>query len=530
MLKGTLDDFTLPDVFRMLHTARKTGQLEVERSAGNGTVFIREGDVYYAESSLAREPLGQKLIRSGALTDSALMKALDENASTGQRVGEILIAHNAVTVEQLQRAVRQQIEDSVFDLMRWEAGSFEWQSGVVADVEVPIAISVENLIMEASRRLDELEVINRKIPSNRTVLAMAPRPPEGAAEINIQPEEWRMFVLVNGSRTVGEIADLTGTDDFSAIRGLYGLVSAGLVVVVDAGTDPTEAEATETLEAPASEPSISQAPLPRTEEEPAQEPAGESLVDEPELEIELESESVHSSPEAELVLDEPGSDQDEPGILESFELHAVPAEPEEDVAGQETSLAEVADLLSAIDLESDPAVPNEDDAAIANEVPIDSFDQPGPDELVTRTPEDADAFLNELFEAPAPSGPGAPEASPTPQDIPPPEPSIDETVAQQPPAPSAPESPAAPSSPEPRNSPATPGSPDAPPAGGHVDRAAAVRELAGLFSDDDRPRSRSQAPKTTPESNGEDTRKRVEDDDQINKGLIGRLINGVKGL
>lgn len=526
MLKGTLEDFTLPDVLRMMNTARKTGQLVVERSAGSGTVFIREGDVYYAESSLAREPLGQKLIRSGALTDSALMKALDENASTGQRVGEILIAHNAITVEQLQRAVRQQIEDSVFDLMRWEAGSFEWQSGVVADVEVPIAISVENLIMEASRRLDELEVINRKIPSVKAVLAMAPRPPEGAVEINIQPEEWRMLVLVNGSRTVGEIADLTGLDDFSAIRGLYGLVSAGLVVVVDAGDEPEEAEA--------SVPSIperdmAQAGRPNTPAEPVGEPVQESLAQEPEPEFELEDEPVPSTPDAELVLDQPAADHGEPGVVENFALHAVPSAPEEDVADQEGSLTEVADGSIAMAPAVDADASNEDDAAVANEVSIESFDQPGPDELVTRTPEDADAFLNELFESPAPSGPAAPEASPAARDDAPPEPSGDEPAAQQPPAPAGPE-PVAPASPGPRNSPAAPESPDAPPSEGHVDRASVVRELAGLFSEEDRPRSRPQTAKTAPESSGEDTRKRVEDDDQINTGLIGRLINGVKGL
>jgi hypothetical protein len=83
MLKGTLDDFTLPDVFRLMSFAKKTGRVDIVRSAGQGKVFFRDGEVYYAESSLSKEPLGQKLVRARSITDGQLMKALDEQASSG---------------------------------------------------------------------------------------------------------------------------------------------------------------------------------------------------------------------------------------------------------------------------------------------------------------------------------------------------------------------------------------------------------------------------------------------------------------
>jgi hypothetical protein len=76
------------------------------------------------------------------------------------------------------------------------------------------------------------------------------------------------------------------------------------------------------------------------------------------------------------------------------------------------------------------------------------------------------------------------------------------------------------------------GPPEAP--GPRVDRAAVVRELAGLFSDEDQPVRRVRT--SSGEDVEEDTspsgaaKRRVEDDDQINKGLIGRFIDGVKGM
>ena len=65
-----------------------------------------------------------------------------------------------------------------------------------------------------------------------------------------------------------------------------------------------------------------------------------------------------------------------------------------------------------------------------------------------------------------------------------------------------------------------------------VDRAAVVRELASLFSDEEEPPRRPRASADDPEDQVPDgyVKRRVEDDDQINKGLIGRFIDGVKGM
>src|ERR671919_455718 len=235
MLRGTLDDFTLSDIFRLLSFTKKTGKLEVKRNAGEGNVFFRDGDVYFAQSSLKKEPLGQKLIRSGSLTEAQLLKALDLHASTGQRVGEILLEQGAITQEQLVGAVAEQIEDAAFDLLRWELGEFLFEAHERFEVEIPISVSVENLIMEASRRLDELDVIQRKIPSAEVVLGVAPAPPDGARQINISPEEWRLLVLVDGSRTVGEVCEMAGLDDFAGIRTLYGMISSGLLDIAELG-------------------------------------------------------------------------------------------------------------------------------------------------------------------------------------------------------------------------------------------------------------------------------------------------------
>jgi hypothetical protein len=446
MLKGTLDDFTLPDIFRLMSLSKKTGQLEVQRSAGSGKVFFRDGEVYFAESTLSKEPLGQKLVHMKVVTEGQLRKALDQHKSEGKRLGQVLLETEMVTEDDIMTAVRQQIEDAAFDLLRWELGEFVWEPGVETEPEVPIYVSVENLIMEASRRLDELEVIQRKIPSGDTVLAMAATPPQGAVEINITPNEWQILVLVNGHRTVDEIAEFTGLDQFAAMKVLYGMASAGLIEVP--GREDVETE-----------------PLPSSDDQAS----GEAHEEQPEAQIE------------------------EPASAEQEASEEPTGPPEMTVVqGSEIAEGEV-------------------------EVPVEEFDAPQPGDLTAQMPSEEELAAEIL----------SPEAA---------FPELDkqeeaETAAQAAPeAPPAPEPAAeAPAEPEaPVDIPVSSASAGESPG---VDRIAAVRELAGLFTEHDEESSENSAsrPVRTPSAEG-DQRKRVEDDDQVTRGLISRLIDGVKGL
>jgi Domain of unknown function (DUF4388) len=426
MLKGSLEDFSPSDIFRLLSFTKKTGRLEIYRGAGDGRVFFRDGEVYFAQSSFKKEPLGQKLVRSGALSEGQLRKALGLHATTGERVGEILLQGGAISEEQLSAAVREQIEDAVFDLLRWEVGEFVFEPHERFTVEIPISVSVENLIVEASRRLDELNVIRRRIPSPDVVLAVAPTPPEGAKQINITPAEWRLLVLVDGMRTVGEVVDVAGLDEFSGLRTLHGLLTSGLVDVTSLGP-----------------------------EEPAS-PIARPRTRAPTAPAETDHFEERMSPTESLADVAPG--------------HAIPPEGISTLGPSAAAFDDpLQDPLGLVN--SEPGSPIRDDGA-----PPDSVDG-------------SDDFLAGVLAGDRPStdrlaaGEGVDIASDQPA----------ADVAQP------------------------------------VDRAAVVRELAGLFSDEDQAPQRPSPPSPGPDRPNAPKR-RVEDDEEINKGLIGRFINGVKGM
>ncbi|MGH2749542.1 MAG: DUF4388 domain-containing protein, partial [Actinomycetota bacterium] len=153
MLRGTIDEFPLIDVLGILRARNKTGRLEIERQAGRGLIYVRLGEPYYAESSLTRSLIGQKLVDIGAISDMQLRKALDRQAESGERLGQILLTHGVISGEHIAAAVISQIKDALADLLAWEAGEFSWEAGAEVEVEVPLFGATIGAIDEGSNPL-----------------------------------------------------------------------------------------------------------------------------------------------------------------------------------------------------------------------------------------------------------------------------------------------------------------------------------------------------------------------------------------
>jgi hypothetical protein len=227
MLKGTLDEFALTEVFRLLSASHRTGRLDIDRPAGSGSVLFLEGRVAHAKTSLSTSPLGQKLVASGALTEAQLRKVLDKQAESGRRLGQIVVEGGLVETDDLEAALKEQIHDAVFELLQWDTGTFNWETAAV-EIEVGAPLDVDDLLTEVVKRLDEVEELRQRVPSTG-VPVMAAQPPEGADAITMSPLEWQTLVLVNGARSVSEIALAMGRPEIHTMRTLYLLVSSGLI-------------------------------------------------------------------------------------------------------------------------------------------------------------------------------------------------------------------------------------------------------------------------------------------------------------
>jgi hypothetical protein len=234
-LRGNLKDFSLPDVFQLVQLSGKTGVLRIVGDGAEGSIWFRDGEVFFAQSNWRRDFLGERLVTAQRITPPALTRALqirDSEGDAGRRLGQILVDEGYITQQVLESFVQEQIQDTIFDLMRWDAGDFDFE--VLPEVvheDIGLSVSVENIVMEGSRRLEEWNRIKKKVPSADMVFKMATAPGEGTFEISLKPVEWNLLLLLDGTRSVSELAHTTHRTDFEVARVIYGLFSAGLLEV-----------------------------------------------------------------------------------------------------------------------------------------------------------------------------------------------------------------------------------------------------------------------------------------------------------
>lgn len=233
-LVGNIRDFGLSDFLYLVDRGYKTGGLHLNYGGEYALLFFEKGKLVYAARTSA-DQTGDVLVRLGLLSSDQLAKARAMQDDSDQAsLTHVLIDHNIVTAGDLQKTLQTHIEESVYSLFGWPEGEFRFEQGQKPGTDLPVmpvAVPVENLIMEGVRRIDEWGRIKDRIPDTNMVVKFVDQPGEKAKGVKLAPEEWRVFARINGKDTLEEIAQKTNLSDFDVCRVVYGFVTAGLVQV-----------------------------------------------------------------------------------------------------------------------------------------------------------------------------------------------------------------------------------------------------------------------------------------------------------
>ncbi len=176
MLAGTLTDFSLPDIIQLISSGRRNGRLVI-RSDG------REGSIYFIE-------------------------------------GEIVHA----ILEDIKG------EEAVYRLFDFFEGDFEFENDISTDKRT-VSTRNDRLIFSGIRRIDEWRELRKEIPSLEAVPRFAPLVGGRSSEVSLRPAEWKNLALIDGKRTVRQIAKESGYGDLETCRIMYKLISLGLIKI-----------------------------------------------------------------------------------------------------------------------------------------------------------------------------------------------------------------------------------------------------------------------------------------------------------
>jgi len=184
-LEGNLEDFELTDVFQLIQLGAKDGSLRIQTANDVGVVYFKNGMVVHSK--------------------------------TNNLVGE----------------------QAIDSILQWRKGRFVFRPGEET-LEKTVELPIQQVILDAARRIDELNKIQRLIPSFDMVPRIVEVPDAGIEKINLRPEEWKVLAFIDGHLSIREISQRVRLSEFETGRILYGLISSGLVKLIQQTTEGKE--------------------------------------------------------------------------------------------------------------------------------------------------------------------------------------------------------------------------------------------------------------------------------------------------
>ncbi|MFH1699129.1 MAG: DUF4388 domain-containing protein [Candidatus Zixiibacteriota bacterium] len=235
-LQGNIERFTLPEIFQLVSTSRKTGTLGIQRDDDIVMVYFKKGSVVYGYGPRKTYHVGRMLVENGRLTSEQLDDAISLQAAdktSGRRLGQILIERNYIDRADLEQVVRNQVEELIYSLMEWDRGSFKfYENQFPTEEEITVSLSTENIVLEGMRRLDELTRVKEFLPDFSVVFALAPSEQNQKREVTLEPNEWNILALIDGHRSIEDIIKASSQDSYHILKTLATLKLAGLICPV----------------------------------------------------------------------------------------------------------------------------------------------------------------------------------------------------------------------------------------------------------------------------------------------------------
>ncbi len=212
----------------------KTGCLAVSDGEAHGEIFLDGGRVSWAEVHSSRDHFAEKLVKRGRITRSQLDTAIGQRDSAGDRpLGHILVDSGHVERDEMVKLLRIQSEEAVYALFGWKQGQFTFVSGRRPPYHAfAISLDAENLLLEGARRVDEWDLIRRKVPSFDLVYRRSGSS-LGVAAADLTENQDRILPLLDGTRDVASIVDVTGLSEYDVGKALYGLLMAGFATLLE---------------------------------------------------------------------------------------------------------------------------------------------------------------------------------------------------------------------------------------------------------------------------------------------------------
>lgn len=239
---GTFERVSFPALLHHLHGMRATGVLHLSHEKKRKWLQLSDGHVEAVRSNLVSETLGRHLLRSSRITKAQLEESRRQAKKTSKRHGEILVAMDLLSEDDVADALREQADEKFFEIFSWPDGSFRFERG--SRLQRANALgggrSPANRILEGVSARFPIERIDRyfEVHAART-LTHGESPFYRFQDIRIDPTYDSLLRGIDGAQKLRDFRE----EEESLRRLVYGLLATGMLELGSASGKRTASRA-----------------------------------------------------------------------------------------------------------------------------------------------------------------------------------------------------------------------------------------------------------------------------------------------
>ena len=288
---GETNEVGIADLLSVLARRGHTGRLTISAGSDDTQIYLDDGRISLVSSSRRELRLGRMLVRLGAIDDVKLGAAVREQDQDGEgrALGQILTESGRITPADLDHAAEEQCIEALARVIVEPKGSFTFNRNQrPAFRDGLLALNAEGIVLEASRRADEMIRLRGMLPPASAKLGLTPK--ANLSELSLGATEAMIVDAIRAMpMTLGDLAESLPIEEVALWRTIVRLRERGLIFAVgqkpNAGpaeppeVAPRDRSIPEVLQLGAAGPLSVTSPIPSLEEMRAAELArGETVV------------------------------------------------------------------------------------------------------------------------------------------------------------------------------------------------------------------------------------------------------------
>jgi tetratricopeptide (TPR) repeat protein len=197
-----------------LFNDKSTGVLKISKDQVEKSIYFKNGQIIYVDSSLRAENLGRILVDQKKISEEQFERVVKKVDETGKRQGEVLVELGYLSAFDVFEALKDQLSKKVLNCFALDDFKWEFQEGskhLEKITEIPI--NTLRTLIDGVQTSYTFEVLKEEATFSKEMAPyVIPESRNKIDNLGLKPDEIKLLKLFDGKQTLFNIVKNSGID------------------------------------------------------------------------------------------------------------------------------------------------------------------------------------------------------------------------------------------------------------------------------------------------------------------------------